>query len=187
MPWPTFARSTPAFLSARIQSISSRRRRLLAQLRRRAQPEEHLERVVEHAIGEVGMVDAHDLRHQLAIGELDVVEHAAAQERVGQLLLVVRRDDDDRPLLRDDLVAGLVDAEAHRVELVQQVVRELDVGLVDLVDQQHDARRRRERLAERAELDVLRDVADVAAEARVVEALHGVVDVEAVLAPSSST
>ena len=35
---------------------------------------------------------------------------------------------------------------------------------------------------ERPELDVLRDVADVAvAEARVVEALHGVVDVEAVL------
>ena len=61
--------------------------------------------------------------------------------------------------LRDDLAAGLVDAEPHRVELVQQVVRELDVGLVDLVDQQHDARRRGERLAERAELDVLRDVA----------------------------
>ena len=41
--------------------------------------------------------------------------------------------------LRDDLVAGLGDREAHLVELAQQVVRELEVGLVDLVDQQHVA------------------------------------------------
>jgi hypothetical protein len=32
-----------------------------------------------------------------------------------------------------------VDVEAHLVELVQQVVRELDVRLVDLVDEQHHA------------------------------------------------
>ena len=41
--------------------------------------------------------------------------------------------------LRDDLVAGLDDREAHLVELAQQVVGELEVGLVDLVDQQHVA------------------------------------------------
>ena len=41
--------------------------------------------------------------------------------------------------LGDDLVAGLGDAEAHAVELVEQIVRELEVGLVDLVDEQHDA------------------------------------------------
>ena len=35
--------------------------------------------------------------------------------------------------------AGLVDMELHAVELVQQVVGKLDVGLVDLVDQQHRA------------------------------------------------
>ena len=33
----------------------------------------------------------------------------------------------------------LVDVELHAVELLQQVVGELDVGLVDLVDQQHGA------------------------------------------------
>ena len=39
----------------------------------------------------------------------------------------------------DDLLARLDDAEAHPVELVEQVVGELEVGLVDLVDQQHHA------------------------------------------------
>jgi hypothetical protein len=34
-------------------------------------------------------------------------------------------------------LARLVDVELHPVELAQQVVGELDVGLVDLVDQQH--------------------------------------------------
>jgi hypothetical protein len=110
------------------------------------------------------------------------VEDAAAEEGVGQLLLVVAGDDHDRPLLGDDLVAGLGDAEAHAIELVEQVVRELEVGLVDLVDEQHHALVGRKASPERPELDVPADVLHVAvAEARVVEALHRVVDVEAVL------
>ena len=60
-----------------------------------------------------------------------------------------------RPLRGLHHFLRLVDIELHAVELEQQVVGELDVGLVDLVDQQHDPRRRRQRLAERAELDVL--------------------------------
>ena len=91
------------------------------------------------------------------------MEDAAAQERVGQLLLVVRGDEHHRALLGGDLFAGLDDGEAHLVELAQQVVGELQVGLVDLVDEQHVALRRRERLAERTELDVAADVGDVAA------------------------
>ena len=38
-----------------------------------------------------------------------------------------------------DRLAGLVDVELHLIELKQQIVGELDVGLVDLVDQQHRA------------------------------------------------
>src|SRR5436189_235694 len=80
------------------------------------------------------------------------------------------------------LVAGLADLEAHHVELLQEVVGELDVGLVDLVDEQHHSLRRRERAAERAELDVAADVLHVAvAESAVVEALHGVIHVQALL------
>ena len=37
---------------------------------------------------------------------------------------------------RLDGLVGLVDVEFHPIEFLQEVVRELDVGLVDLVDQQ---------------------------------------------------
>ena len=81
-------------------------------------------------------MDVDDRLHRLAVGEFDIVEEAAAQEGVGQLLLVVRGDDDDRPLHRRDRLLGLVDVELHPIELLEEVVREFDVGLVDLVDQQ---------------------------------------------------
>jgi hypothetical protein len=66
------------------------------------------------------------------------VEDAAAEEGVGQLLLVVAGDDDHRAQGGHHLVAGLDDAEAHAVELVEEIVGELQVGLVDLVDEEHD-------------------------------------------------
>jgi hypothetical protein len=75
--------------------------------------------------------------HRLAVGKLDVVEEAAAQEGVRQFLLVVRGDDDDRPVGGLHRLAGLVDVELHPVEFLEEVVGKLDVGLVDLVDQQH--------------------------------------------------
>ena len=76
----------------------------------------------------------------------------------------------------------LVDVELHPVELAQQVIGELDVGLVDLVDQHDRGGRRRERLPEHAALDVMRDVADVrVAQLRIAQPRHGVVFVEALL------
>ena len=77
------------------------------------------------------------LRIVSVVREADVVEEAAAQEGVRQLLLVVRGDDHHRPDLGLDGLVGLVDVELHPIEFLQEVVRELDVGLVDLVDQQH--------------------------------------------------
>ena len=38
---------------------------------------------------------------------------------------------------RPDGLAGLVDVEFHAVEFEQKVVGKLDIGLVDLVDEQH--------------------------------------------------
>jgi hypothetical protein len=157
------------------------RRRLLAQVVLLAQPVELDQHLVEQRGVEMRMVDIDDPPHQGRIGEVDVVEDAAAQEGVGQFLLVVRGDEHDRALFRLHLFAGLGDGEAHLVELAQQVVRELEVGLVDLVDQQHVAIGGGERAAERSKLDVVVDVGDVAgAEAAVVEALHGVVHVQAI-------
>ena len=62
-------------------------------------------RLLGQAFVEAGVVHVDDAAHQVAIGEVDEVEHAAAQECVGQLFLVVRRDDDDGALRCDDLVA----------------------------------------------------------------------------------
>ncbi len=98
--------------------------------------------------------------HGLGIGKLDVVEEAAAQERIRQLLLVVRGDDDDRPVAGGDCLARLVDVELHAIELLQEVVRELDVGLVDLVDEQDRAPLHLERVPELAAADVVADVLD---------------------------
>ncbi|GJE68747.1 hypothetical protein CHKEEEPN_0266 [Methylorubrum podarium] len=119
---------------------------------------------------------------RLGVGEPDVVEEAAAQEGVRQLLLVVRGDDDDRAVFRADRLAGLVDVELHPVEFGQQVVGELDVGLVDLVDEQHRPGRGGERLPQLAAADVVRNVRDPrVAELRVAQPRDRVVLVEALL------
>ena len=121
-----------------------------------------------------------DGAHRLRIGELDVVEEAAAQEGVGQLLFVVGRDDDDRPMFGLDGLMRLVDVELHAIEFLQQIVGELDVGLVDLVDEQHGALIHRERLPQLALADVVADVGDPrVAELAVAQPADGIVFVEA--------
>ena len=88
----------------------------------------------------------------------------------------------DRAPLRAHGLAGLVDVELHAVELEQEVVRELDVGLVDLVDEQHRARLGREGLPELAAADVVADVRHAAvAELAVAQARDRVVVVEPLL------
>ena len=82
-------------------------------------------------------MDVDDLHHRLPVGKADVMEEAAAQERVRQFLLIVGRDDHDRPVDRLHRLVGFVDMELHPIELLEEVVGEFDVGLVDLVDQQH--------------------------------------------------
>ncbi len=128
------------------------------------------------------MVDLDDALHSLRVREADVVEEAAAQESVGQLLLVVARDEDDGPVPGAHEPLRLVDVELHSVELAQQVVRDLAVRLVDLVDQQHRPALALERAPEHAGNDVVGDVVHSGvAELRVAQPGHGVVLVEAVL------
>ncbi len=81
-----------------------------------------------------------------------------------------------------DRLAGLVDVELHPVEFLQQVVGELDVGLVDLVDQQHDRSVRLEGLPELALADVVGHVVHpLVAQLAVAQAADGVVFVKALL------
>src|SRR5260221_7244217 len=56
--------------------------------------EEHLERIAKQRFLEPRKVHFHDLLHRFLVGEAYVVEKAAPQEGVGQLLFVVRRDED---------------------------------------------------------------------------------------------
>ena len=110
------------------------------------------------------------------------MEDAPAEEGVGELLFRVGGDDDDGPLPGGDGLLGLGDVELHLVQLPQQVVGELQVGLVDLVDEEDHLLVGGEGLSQLAQLDVLLDVVHpFAAELAVVEPLDGVVDVQAVL------
>src|SRR3546814_1854803 len=72
------------------------------------------------------------------------MEETAAQESIRQFLLIIRCDDDDRAFLCLHCLASLVDVEFHAVEFLEQVIRELDVSLVDLIDQQDRKALRRE-------------------------------------------
>ena len=86
---------------------------------------------------------------------------------------------DHRALPRLDGLGGLVDVELHAVELEQEVVGELDVGLVDLVDEQHGPRVGGERLPQLAPADVIPDVGDArVAELAVAQPRNGVIFVE---------
>ena len=157
-------------------------RGLFLQARQVAHLEKHFQCFLEELFFEAGKVHVDDLLHRVLVRELDVMEKAAAQERVGQFLFVVRGDHHQRPDLRLDVLAGLVDVELHAVELAQQVVGEFDVGLVDLVDQQYHLLFRGERLPEHALDDVVLDALDLGvAELRIAQARHRVVFIQALL------
>jgi len=57
-------------------------------------------------------------------------------------------------------LGGLVDVEFHAVEFLQQIVRELDVGLVDLVDQENGSFAGDEGLPQLAAANVILDIGD---------------------------
>ena len=136
----------------------------------------------EQLVVQIGEVDPDDLGHQLLVRELDIVEDAPAQKGVGQLLLRVGGDDDHRAVLGGDSAARLRDVELHAVQLPQQVVWELQIGLVDLVDEQDHLLVGGEGLAQLAQLHIFFDVVHaLAAELAVIEPLHHVIDVETVL------
>src|SRR3989440_5129917 len=157
-------------------------RRLFLQAGRFAHLEEHLERLAKERFLEPRKVDIDDLLHRFLVGEAYVVEETAPQEGVGQLLFVVRGDEDDGALRRLYQLFRLVDEEFHAVELAQEVVGKLDVGLVDLVDEEHDRRLRSERLPQHALDDVVADLVHArVAELGIAQAAHRVVFVQALL------
>ncbi len=72
--------------------------------------------------------------------------------------------------------------ELHPVELPEKVIRELQIGLVYLVDEKHHLLLGFECLPHLSELDIVSDIIHIfTAELAVVEPLHGIIHIEAVL------
>src|SRR5690606_22297612 len=104
-----------------------RSRRLLFQARDVPDPVESLQRFAEQIFLQPRKMHIDDLLHRLLVRETDVVEETAPQERIGKLLLVVARYDDDRPVACLYELLRLIDKELHPVQLLQQIIREFDV------------------------------------------------------------
>ena len=67
------------------------------------------------------------------------MKEAAAQEGVRQFFLIIGGDDNQRACLGLNGFAGLVNKKFHPGEILEQVIGELDVGLINLINQQNDA------------------------------------------------
>src|SRR6516225_10917703 len=86
---------------------------------------------------DAGKMDLDDGAHRVGIRKADVMEKAAAQEGVRQFFLIVGGNDDNGTSTRMNRFASFVDEEFHAIELLQEIVGKLDVGLVDFIDQQN--------------------------------------------------
>src|SRR5471032_336700 len=154
-------------------------RRLLLQPRDFAHIEEHVQRLADQVLLDVGVMHIDDLLQRGAIREGDVVEEATAQERIRQLFFVVGGNDDDRADFGLDRLVDLVNVELHLVEFLQQVVGELDVSLVNFVDQQDHPFFGLEGFPQLAFLQVIAYVVDfIDTQLRVAQTADGVVFVQ---------
>src|SRR3546814_17733430 len=104
------------------------------------------------------LMDVDNRLHRVAVGKFDIVKETAAQESVGQFFFIVRCDDDDWAVRRGDCLVGLVNVERHAIELLEQIDRKFDVGLVDLVDQQTGQLGTGENLPQLTLADIVADV-----------------------------
>ena len=128
--------STPSSSSARAQSIDSAIDGgfLRSSVAHHA---DHLDQPARDRLAQLGRVQAHDLELVLELGVVEPQVQAAALERLGQLARVVRGQQHDRVRARLH-AAELGDRDLEVREHLEQHRLELLVGLVDLVDQQHD-------------------------------------------------
>jgi len=88
------------------------------------------------------------------------MEETPTEERVRQFFFIVRGDDDDRTVLGFNRLTCLVDMEGHFIELLQQIIRKLDIGFVHFVDQQHESFIRGESFPEFSRADVVFHIVD---------------------------
>jgi hypothetical protein len=109
---------------------------------------DHLDELARDGLVELGRVQPDDLELVLELRVVEPEVEAAALQRLGQLARVVGGEEHDRARPRLD-AAELGDRDLEVAEDLEEHRLELLVGLVDLVDQQHDRVRRRDRRHER--------------------------------------
>ncbi len=91
---------------------------------------------IGQVLTEVWKVDAQDQPHHVRVRKGDMMEIAAAEEGIGEVLLRVGGDDDHRPVPGRDGLVDLDDVKLHLVQNIEHVVLEVRVRLVDFIDQQ---------------------------------------------------
>ena len=129
-----------------VDRLRDRRRLLEVEL---ADHADHLDELARDRLRQLGRVQADDLELVLEPRVVEPQVQAAALERLGQLARVVGGQQHDRVRARLD-AAQLRDRDLEVREDLEQHRLELLVGLVDLVDEQHDRLGRGDRRHQRA-------------------------------------
>ena len=101
-----------------------------------AQLADHLDDLTRQPFLDLGHLRDDDLALALCLGVVDVQEQAPPLDRLGELTRGVGGEYDERPTRRRDRT-HLGDGHLEVAEHLEQQALDLDVGLVDLVDQQH--------------------------------------------------
>ena len=116
-----------------VDGLGDRRRLLELQL---AQPADGGDQLLGDPVVETVDLGGDDLPLPLGVGVVEVEVEAASLDRLGELAAGVGREDDVRPPGRCDR-AELRDGDLEVRQHLEQEPLDLDVGLVDLVDEQH--------------------------------------------------
>ena len=136
----------------------------------------------EQFLLQIGEVDFDNFGHSVGIREFDEVEKAAAQKGVRQFFFVIGCDKHQRTVLGFDELARFVAVKLHAVEFAQQIVRKLDIGLVDFINQKRHGRVRFKGLPQHTFDDVVFDVFHLlVAQLRIAQAADSIVFIQTLL------
>ena len=139
------------------------------------------DRTIHEVLADVREMDCKDFPHHVRLGEGNVMEIAATQKRIGQVLLGVGCDNNHRPFPGFNGFVDFNDIKFHLVQDIQHVILEIRICLIDLVDQKNHPFIRYKGLADLSHLDILFDITDISlgvTETAVIEPGEGIILVQ---------
>jgi len=123
-------------------------------------------------------VNLNDLSHHVRLWKGNVMEIAAAQERIGQVLFGIGSDNNDGPVFRLYGLVDLNDIEFHLVQYIEHIVLKISICLINFIDQQDYLFVCNKGLAYFAHSDVVFDIAHISAgisKAAVIQPCEGII------------